>query len=330
MNQGRLLLAAFAQFQAEFRKDPTALFQWIAVGMRNVATDVPLNELLTLAFAASEIGPKRITNLVAVGSIGTAGGASIVNLPSRTPCSRTWPPTATSCRRTSRPTTRPPDSLGEGADPLSVSSPDAPHRRRARLGAGDRRDRAPRAGRRARETSHRDHAEGRRRRPRPLRSGSRSRPKARPYLVRTDQAASTGGERARRDRGRSILTDLYTEGFLDPANWEQGRTHAFRAFAGGAREQAEAHPDLLTAGARAGDRYDWILPVSGRIATRILLDRSGRPALLCERRAVLRGRPRAEPVTLRSNGQFFFERIDGSWKIVSFHVTRTDAPREGT
>jgi LCP family protein required for cell wall assembly len=81
MNQGRLLLAALTQFKAEFRRDPTALFKWIAVGMRNVATDVPLNELLTLAFTSSEIGPQRITNLVAVGSIGTAGGASIVNLP---------------------------------------------------------------------------------------------------------------------------------------------------------------------------------------------------------------------------------------------------------
>jgi len=81
MNQGRLLLAALAQFKAEFQKDPTSLFKWIAVGMRNVATDVPLDELLTLAFTSSELGPKRVTNLVAVGSIGTAGGASIVNLP---------------------------------------------------------------------------------------------------------------------------------------------------------------------------------------------------------------------------------------------------------
>jgi len=85
MNQGRLVLAAFAQFRAEWRKDPTALFKWIAVGMRNVATDVPLDELLTLAFTSSEIGPKRVTNAVAVGSIGTAGGASIVNLPTPNP-----------------------------------------------------------------------------------------------------------------------------------------------------------------------------------------------------------------------------------------------------
>jgi LCP family protein required for cell wall assembly len=82
MNQGRVLLAALSQFRAEFRRDPTALFQWIAVGMRNVSTDIPLDELLTLAFASSKIPRARLTNLVAVGSVGTAGTMSIVNLPS--------------------------------------------------------------------------------------------------------------------------------------------------------------------------------------------------------------------------------------------------------
>ena len=85
MNQGRVLQAAFTQFRAEFLKDPTALFRWIAVGMRNVTTDVPLSELLTLGLASSEVSPKRVTNLVVVGSIGTAGGTSIVNLPSPNP-----------------------------------------------------------------------------------------------------------------------------------------------------------------------------------------------------------------------------------------------------
>ena len=85
MNQGRLLLAALGKFKVEFRKDPTALFQWIAVGMRNVSTDLPLNELFTLAFTSWKIRPARLTNAVAVGSVGTAGGASIVNLPSPHP-----------------------------------------------------------------------------------------------------------------------------------------------------------------------------------------------------------------------------------------------------
>jgi hypothetical protein len=130
---------------------------------------------------------------------------------------------------------------------------------------------------------------------------------------------------------RSILTDLYTEAFLDPANWEQGQyADAFGAFAGGARKQAEAHPGLLTAGVRAGERYDWILPESGRVATRILLDRTGKPTLLVSVVRFSAAALGAEPFTFRSDGQFFFERINGSWKIVSFHVTRTDAPREGT
>jgi LCP family protein required for cell wall assembly len=81
MNQGRLLLAAFAQFRSDFGKDATAVFRWIGAGLRNVRTDLPLDELITLGFTANEIGPKRITNLVAVGSVGTAGGASVVFLP---------------------------------------------------------------------------------------------------------------------------------------------------------------------------------------------------------------------------------------------------------
>jgi LCP family protein required for cell wall assembly len=81
MNQGRVLLAAFDQFRTQFADDPTALFRWLGVGLRNVDTDVPLQELITLAFTASELSPKRITNLVAVGSVGSVGSISVVNLP---------------------------------------------------------------------------------------------------------------------------------------------------------------------------------------------------------------------------------------------------------
>jgi len=128
---------------------------------------------------------------------------------------------------------------------------------------------------------------------------------------------------------RTILDDLYTEGFLDPANWTQGRyVDAFRGFASGARKQAEARPGLLTAGARAGERYEEILPLSGRLDTRILLGRGGRPTLLLSVVRFSASAEGAEPVTLRSNGQFFFERVRGAWKIVSFHITRTDVPRK--
>jgi LCP family protein required for cell wall assembly len=85
MNQGRVMLAALQQFRAAFTQDPAALFQWLGIGLRNVTTDVPLDELITLAFTAQEIPPKRVTNLVSVGSVGSAGGMSIVNLPSPNP-----------------------------------------------------------------------------------------------------------------------------------------------------------------------------------------------------------------------------------------------------
>jgi hypothetical protein len=126
-----------------------------------------------------------------------------------------------------------------------------------------------------------------------------------------------------------VITDLYTEGFLDPANWEGGRyADAFRGFSRGARARAETHPGPLTAGPRAGDRYERIEPKSGRIATRILLDREGAPVLLV---SVVRFSALAtgsDEVILRSSGQFLFERVGGAWKIVSFDVTRNDRERE--
>ena len=81
MNQGRILLAALTQFREDFADDPTTMFRWLGSGVRNVETDLPLSDLLTLAFTASALPPKRVTNLVAVGSIGTVGGLSVVNLP---------------------------------------------------------------------------------------------------------------------------------------------------------------------------------------------------------------------------------------------------------
>jgi hypothetical protein len=137
---------------------------------------------------------------------------------------------------------------------------------------------------------------------------------------RVSAAAATAAE--------DVLTDLYAEGFLDPANWEQGSyADAFGGFARGARDQAETRPGLLTAGPSAGDRYERIEPKSGRIATRILLDRQGSPVLLVSVvrfSAVATG---SDEVVLRSMGQYFFERVGRAWRIVSFDVTRNDGPR---
>ncbi len=160
-----------------------------------------------------------------------------------------------------------------------------------------------------------------------------------PFAQATRKVVPTSGGRIKRRQreagehaevaARTILDGLYTEGFLDPANWTRGEyASAFGGFARGTRKRAVAHPGLLTAGVRAGDRYEEILPVAGRIDTRVLVARGGRPTLVLSfvRFSAVATGP--EPVTFRSTGQFFFERVRGSWKIVSFHVTRADAPRE--
>jgi LCP family protein required for cell wall assembly len=79
-NQGRLMVAAFAQFRKEFSKDPSRLLTWVGAGLRNAQTDVPLDELMTLAFTASTINHKRMVNIVVPGSVGMAGNISIVSL----------------------------------------------------------------------------------------------------------------------------------------------------------------------------------------------------------------------------------------------------------
>lgn len=81
-NQGRLMIASLVQFRKEFGKDPSRVLTWIGAGLRNLQTDVPLDQLLSLAFTASTINPKHVVNIVAPGTSGMAGSSSIVNLTS--------------------------------------------------------------------------------------------------------------------------------------------------------------------------------------------------------------------------------------------------------
>ena len=79
-NGGRVLLSALVQFQKEFRKNPGRLVAWIAAGVRNMDTDLPVNELVDLAFTASGIRFAGVQNVVLPGGTGTIGGRSVVVL----------------------------------------------------------------------------------------------------------------------------------------------------------------------------------------------------------------------------------------------------------
>jgi LCP family protein required for cell wall assembly len=79
-DQGRLMVAALRQFQKEFQQDPAAVFKWVGAGMRNARTDIPLDQLMTLAFTGADLDSKHVTNVVVPGSDGMVGAESVVNL----------------------------------------------------------------------------------------------------------------------------------------------------------------------------------------------------------------------------------------------------------
>jgi LCP family protein required for cell wall assembly len=79
-NQGRLMVSALAQFRREFTKDPGRLLVWIGALLRNAQTDVPFDELVTLAFTGTTLNPKRIENIVIPGTNAMIGETSVVML----------------------------------------------------------------------------------------------------------------------------------------------------------------------------------------------------------------------------------------------------------
>lgn len=79
-NGGRLILAALAQFKQQFRADQGRLFTWLGAGMRNIETQIPLSEMMTLAYTASKVPPPRVQNIVLPGGVGMVGSMSVVTL----------------------------------------------------------------------------------------------------------------------------------------------------------------------------------------------------------------------------------------------------------
>ncbi len=79
-NGGRVFLAALEQFRKEYRKDPSRLLSWIAAGTRNMSTDLPVAELVDLAFGVTGLRTRDVRNVVLPGGTGTIGGKSVVTL----------------------------------------------------------------------------------------------------------------------------------------------------------------------------------------------------------------------------------------------------------
>jgi anionic cell wall polymer biosynthesis LytR-Cps2A-Psr (LCP) family protein len=78
LNQGRLFMSALGELRRDFHEDPAALFTWMSVGWRNVATDLSPRTLLALGLTASQIPVEQVNNFVVPGSTGQVGSASVV------------------------------------------------------------------------------------------------------------------------------------------------------------------------------------------------------------------------------------------------------------
>ena len=78
MTDNDTTVAALRQFRKDFAKDPSVLLTWIAAGLRNVETDLSIQQLVSLAFTSLTIPADTVKNEVVPATTGSVGGASVV------------------------------------------------------------------------------------------------------------------------------------------------------------------------------------------------------------------------------------------------------------
>ena len=79
-NGGRVFVSALVQFRKEYRRNPSRLLRWVAAGVRNMDTELSVDELVGLAFTATHVEMKHVRNVVLPGGTGSIGGLSVVTL----------------------------------------------------------------------------------------------------------------------------------------------------------------------------------------------------------------------------------------------------------
>jgi len=137
------------------------------------------------------------------------------------------------------------------------------------------------------------------------------------------QAAQVGTEL------RPMLDELFTNAFLDPANWQEGDyEEVWERFDDAARPTAEQNVETITLGATAGDVYEDVAPTKGSLEFDVLFDREGAPTSVVVkfRFYALGTRKDGTYTAVNSHGQLFLDA--GSWGITAFTVKREDTQTE--
>ncbi len=128
----------------------------------------------------------------------------------------------------------------------------------------------------------------------------------------------------------SVLDQLYTEAFLDPANWRDGSyDEVWSLFTEDAQQVAEQDAASLTVGS-GGDAYEKIAQATGRVQVRVLLDGKDQAAtaVATVRFQAVGTRTDGMETLFRSSGEYFLKRTDGGWHVYAFSVDRDDAERK--
>jgi len=76
-NQGAIMKTALGKLHTVFEQDPSVLLKWIAVGWRNIVTDLSVETMVSLAFAATQVPARNVNNLIVPTHGGSVGGASV-------------------------------------------------------------------------------------------------------------------------------------------------------------------------------------------------------------------------------------------------------------
>lgn len=147
-----------------------------------------------------------------------------------------------------------------------------------------------------------------------------------PTVADADEDALQAEAEALTQEITPVLDDLFTNAFLDPANWRNGDyEEVFELFADGAAASAQSGVETLTLGASAGEVYESVAPTRGGLDYTVLFDQEGSPNTVVARVRFYALGERADGtyIAIVSAGQMFLRDLDG-WKVTAFDMRRND------
>jgi hypothetical protein len=133
-----------------------------------------------------------------------------------------------------------------------------------------------------------------------------------------------------RDVGAQVgdtMTAMYTEAFLDPANWRDGSyDEVWTLFEEASQAAAQEDGTTLTLGPSAGDRFDRVDQPIGTLNVRALLDRENQPAtaVAIVKFKALASAKDGTTMAVVSTGQYFLRSVSDGWLVYAFSVSRDD------